>query len=166
LAPASAVAGRNAGNSGGCKGGAGTSLFATQNYRFELHIGMPEKMYTAAQVEEMHPKNGEMMMSGDMSEAGMSMGSVGATRHLEVQICSKKTGAVITNAHPAITVRGAMGMTTHMSSATMRGVGAGMDDTHYGNNARLPMGQALTIKVALRGETAAFHHLAMHAQHD
>lgn len=163
LAPTTAIAAPSGGNSTGCKGGVGTSLAATQNYRFQLHIGMPEKMYTAAQVKKMHPKSGEMMISGDMTMAGMSMGSASATRHLEVQICSKKTGAVITNAHPTITVKGSMGMTTHVSPATMRGVNAGIDDTHYGNNVRMPMGQAFTIKVALNGEIAVFHHLAMHA---
>ena len=162
LAPATAIAAPNNSSSTGCKGGAGTSLVATQNYRFQLHIGMPEKMYTAAQVKKMHPKSGEMMTSGNMTVAGMSMGSTSATRHLDVQICSKNTGAVITNAHPTITVKGTMGMTTHVSSATMRGVTAGMNDTHYGNNVKMPMGQAFTTKVALRGEIAVFHNSALH----
>lgn len=162
LAPATASAARDDGSAAGCKGGAGTSLVTTQSYRFQLHIGMPEKMYTADQVKSMHPKSGEMMVSGDMSMAGMSMGATNTTRHIEVQICSKKSGAVITNVHPSITLKGSMGMATHVPSATMRGVNAGMDDTHYGNNVKMPMGQALTIRVALRGETAIFHKMPMH----
>ena len=163
LAPATAGAARHQSRSAGCKGGTGTSLVATQSYRFQLHIGMPEKMYTAAQVKKLHPKSGEMMVSGDMSMAGMSMGSSGASRHLEVQICSKKTGAVITNAHPTMTVKDSMGMATHVSVATMRGVDAGTDDIHYGNNVKMPMSQTLTINVSLNGETAVFHKMAMHA---
>ena len=162
LAPATAIAAPNDSSSAGCNGGAGTSLVATQNYRFQFHIGMPERMYTAAQVKKMHPKSGEMMISGDMTMAGMSMGSTSATRHLEVQICSKKTGAVITNAHPTITVKDSMGMVTHVAPATMRGVNAGMGDIHYGNNVKTPIGQAFTTKVALHGETAVFHNSAMH----
>ena len=121
LAPATASAARDNSRSAGCKGGTGTSLVTTPNYRFQLHIGMPEKMYTVAQVKKMHPKSGEMMVSGDMSMAGMSMGSNSATRHLEVQICSKKTGAVITNAHPTITVKGSKSAPTTVPSARCAG---------------------------------------------
>lgn len=162
LASTTAIAAPSGSGPTGCKGGAGTSLIATHSFRFRLHVGIPEKMYTAVQVKKIHPNSGELMISGDTTMTGMSMASTSAIRHLEVQICLKKTGVVITNAHPRITVIDSLGMTTHVSTATMRGVNAGMGDIHYGNNVKLPIGHAFVIKVVLQGEAAVFRNSAMH----
>ena len=139
-----------------CAAEAGSSTATTASYRFVLSIGMPEKMYTPAQVKKLHPTTGELMVGGAMSAGmgGMAMGTNNALRHLEVTVCSLKTGEVITDAKPTITMSDSMGMATRVPVATMRGVKAAMDDVHYGNNVKMPLGQKLTVKITLAGETA------------
>ena len=141
----------------GCKAEKGTHLATTGSFRFALRVGMSEKMYTPAQVKAMHPKTGEVMLRGHMSMGGMSMG--GTRRHLEVQICSKPTNSVITNANPTITLRDntAHGKTRTVPIAVMRGIGKGTADLHYGNNVRMPGGHRFTVTVKLKGEHAIFH---------
>jgi hypothetical protein len=156
IVPASAVASSNGGAARGCAHGPGTSLAVIHSYRIQLHIGMPEKMYTPAEVRKLRPKSGEVMLGGVMGMAGMAMNGTGAIRHLEVQICARKTGAVIAEAIPSITVNDPMGMATHVPVAKMRGVLSDAADIHFGNNVKLPLGQVMRIRVALRGETIVF----------
>ena len=159
LAPATASAAGLQHAAAGCNArGATTWTRTTTSYRLQLHVGMPEQMYTPAQVKKMHPKSGEVMMGGAMGmSSGMSM-SGGSMRHLEVQICSKKTGAVIANAKPTITLvdESKGGMMTKVPVAMMQGIGHGMEDFHYGNNVTMPGGRKFTVKVTLNGETAVF----------
>ncbi len=142
----------------GCKAGSGTMSALTASYRFTLKVGMPEQMYTPAQVRKLHPKHGEVMLRGQMSGmSGMSMG--GSMRHVEVQICARKGSVVVTTANPTITYTDASlkGMVMKMPVAVMEGVGEGVADLHYGNNVMLKPGHRYTIKVTLKGETATFH---------
>ena len=140
----------------GCKAEAGTHIAATGSFSYALRVGMPEKMYTPAQVKTMHPKQGEVMLRGSMSMGGMSMG--GSMRHLEVQLCSKATGGVIANANPTILVvdNSAKGMMTRVPVAVMEGIGKGIADLHYGNNVSMPAGHRFTITVTMKGERADF----------
>lgn len=117
---------------------------------------MPEMMYTQAQVRKMHPKHGEVMLRGKMM-GGMHMG--GAMRHLEVQICSKKSRAVVTNAHPRIVVvdETVKGMPMSVPVAVMEGVRKGVADLHYGNNVAMPAGHKFKVTVTLKGERAVFY---------
>ena len=150
-----AVAGAKTSAVAGCKGGSGTQSAATAGYRFALRVTMPEQMYTPAQVQKMHPKHGEVMLRGTTSMGGMVMG--GSLRHLEVQICSAKTHAVVTNAHPTIVlVDNSTATTTKVPVAVMEGIGEGVADLHYGNNVAMPAGHRFTITVTLRGERAVF----------
>lgn len=108
-------------------------------------------MYTPAQVKTKHPASGEVMLAGKMvgGMAGMEMGG-GSRRHLAEHICSG--GKVVTGAHPAITVNGAM-----VPVAVMEGVGEGVSDYHYGNNVNLKAGQKVTVVVKLQEHAAVFH---------
>jgi hypothetical protein len=128
----------------------------TKSYEFKLSIGMPEKMWTPAQVKSKHPTSGEVMLSGSMGGA-MSMG--GAARHLEVHITSRSSGKVVSGAHPSISaidtsVKDAM--TIKVAVAAMEGVSAGAADLHYGNNVHLIAGHTYRITVTLNGERAVF----------
>lgn len=49
-----------------------------------------------------------------------------------------------------------MGMTTHVSVATMRGVTAGSGDIDFGYNVTVPKGQKLSVMIELKGEKVAF----------
>ncbi len=139
----------------GCKATSGVQSAVTPSYRFALRVTMPEQMYTPAQVRKMHPKHGEVMFQGVMAMGGMAMGGM---RHLEVQICSAKTRAVVTNAHPTIVVADtSSNMTTKVPIAVMEGIGEGVADLHYGNNVTMSAGHRYTITVTLKGERAVFH---------
>jgi hypothetical protein len=134
---------------GSCAAG---QVVKTPSYVFALSIGPTETMYTPAQVKSQHPRSGEVMLSGQMvgGMAGMDMGG-GIQRHLEVHICTP-SGKVVTGAHPAITVNGAM-----VPVAVMEGVGEGTADLHYGNNVNLKAGQQVTVVVTFAGRKAVFH---------
>ena len=160
IIPASVSAAVAQNTAAGCNAsGAMTWTATTTSYRVQLHVGISEKMYTPAEVKKLHPKSGEVMIGGTMGMGSdMSMPST-SMHHLEVQICSKQTGAVIANAKPTITLAdnsmGAM-MAKKLPVAMMLGIGHGIEDFHYGNNVTMPSGHKLTVKVALNGETATF----------
>ena len=138
-----------------CSAGMGVHIATTPSYRLALHVGMPEMMYTPAQVRRLHPKSGEVMLRGKMM-TGMKMD--GSTRHLEVHICLRKNRAVITNAHPTITLMGqkANAMPMNVPVAVMEGIGAGTADLHYGNDVPMQGGHRFTVTVTLKGQKATF----------
>ena len=128
---------------------------STRSYVFKLSIGMAERMWTAAQVRNKHPRTGEVMVMGSMGGA-MSMG--GSQRHVEVHISSRATGKVVMGAHPTIsaidTVKNAMMIKVPI--AAMEGVTSGAADLHYGNNVQLVPGHTYRVTITLKGERTAF----------
>ena len=139
-----------------CSAGMGVHIATTSTYRMALHVGMPEMMYTPAQVRKLHPKSGEVMLRGKMM-MGMKMG--GSTRHLEVHICLRHNRAVVTNAHPTITLMGhkAHAMPMNVPVAVMEGIGAGTAELHHGNNVPMAAGHRFTVTVTLKGQKAVFN---------
>jgi hypothetical protein len=126
----------------------------TSSYTFTLMIGMPEPMWTPAQVKVKHPKTGEVMLMGSMGGA-MSMG--GSQRHLEVHIYSRSTGKPVAGANPTITVidtSAKNAMAIKVPVAEMQGVVAGAADLHYGNNVDLVGGHTYKVTVTLEGQHA------------
>lgn len=93
------------------------------------------------------------------------MGSTAATaptsyyRHLEVHVCSRSTGKVVTGGHPSITLVDdtAHGMTSVVPVAVMEGIEAGVADYHYGNNVIMPPGRNFTVNVVFGTDRASFH---------
>ena len=137
-------------------GGSGGQTKSTKSYVFKLSVGMPEDMWTPAQVRSKHPTSGEVMLAGSMGGA-MSMG--GSSRHVEVQILKRPSSKVIATARPTITLvdldlKGAMSV--KVPFAVMRGVDEGASDTHYGNNVDLVGGHRYRVTVGLGGEHAVF----------
>lgn len=129
----------------------------TANYVFKLTLGMPEQMWTPAQVKVKHPTTGEVMLMGTMGGA-MAMG--GSQRHLEVHITSRGTGKVVIGAHPTISAIDTMAknaMTIKVPVAEMQGVSAGTADLHYGNNVHLVGGHVYKVTVTLNTDRALFH---------
>jgi hypothetical protein len=137
---------------GGCSSG---QIVKTTSYMIALQIGPAEDMYTAAQVKAGGITSGELMLGGTTGAIHMRMAS---TRHLEVHICAR-SGAVVTGAHPTITVgdRSANALAMSVPIATMEGIGLGRADYHYGNNIALAAGHQATVTVTLNGEQALFH---------
>jgi hypothetical protein len=65
----------------------------------------------------------------------------------------------LTKLEPLIVASGpAVGMTsTKVPSAIMVGVGEPISDYHYGNDVALKPAKPITVKVTVRGQSAAFH---------
>lgn len=149
---------RSASRAGACTPGPGiTQTAETSSYKMVLDIGPQEAMYTPAQVQSQHPRDGEVMLRGQMANMG-NMGSSASTRHLEVHICNGSTGKVATSLQPAITVvdNSAANMTAHVPSAVMQGTTSGEADLHYGNNVIMPPSRHFTVTVVVGDQHAVF----------
>jgi len=141
---------------------AGGHVARTASYVLALSLGPPEAMYTLAQVKAERPRSGEVMLGGAMSPMHMAMGRA---YHLELHVCSRSSGAVVTGAAPTIWVAEAKGMAKRLPVAEMEGVRSGRSDYHYGNNVAFAPGSRVTITVVLRGERATFHLVVPKAAH-
>lgn len=78
------------------------------------------------------------------------------TRHVEVKICDRKSGKVVTGTMPTMTVGAMNSMMEIMPVAEMRGLDDGPSDTHYGNNMPMNAGSDYTITCTINGQTATF----------
>lgn len=155
--------------SGGCTpASAGISAGATTaSYQMALDVGPREQMLAPGQSGQ-----GEVMLRGQMVDtpgsamgsgamgSGQAMGSgvMAEDRHLEVHICSKKTGKVVDNADPVITLTDdtTAGPPQSVPVAVMQGSGMGVGDLHYGNNVVMAAGHSFTVRVRLDNDTAVF----------
>lgn len=94
----------------------------------------------------------EDVLSGALADVS----GPGAT-HLELHICDRSTGAVVSDVRPAVTLQnissGAPGVA--LPVAVMEGAGAGMNDLHYGNNVKLAGGDAYAITVHIDSTNVA-----------
>jgi hypothetical protein len=123
----------------------------TPSYIVVLDVGPPETMYSPDQVASQHPKSGEVMLGGAMTDV-----SGPNVHHVEAHICNRSSGAVVKGSNPTIQVRDTTAGTPSQSIpvAEMQGVTEGESDYHYGNNAVLVSGHSYTITITLNGEAA------------
>ena len=149
------------GSAAGVYASAGPSLRATtRSYLFTLTLGMPEHMWTPAQVKMMHPRVGEVVLSGSMATA-MPMGS--SQSELGIRIDSRATGKPIAGADPAIIVVDISindPVTVKVPVDEFERVGAGASDLQYGNNIDLTAGHTYIVIVSLNGEHAVLQAMA------
>jgi hypothetical protein len=129
----------------------------TASYVTVLDVGPPEAMYTRDQVASQHPSSGEVMLGGAMTDV-----SGPNVHHLEVHICNRANGSVVTGEQPTITMQDTTANTPsqEVPVAEMQGVNQGSSDYHYGNNAVVRPGHQYTIAVQLHGETATLQYKA------
>jgi hypothetical protein len=144
-----AVGARNAANP--CSSG---STASTASYRLALAIGPQEDIYLPSEVKARHLKTGEIMLGGDMTMVDTTPGT--KVFHLEVHICTPG-GAVVKGLKPVITVESTGAKPVGLPAAVMVGIGAPSSDYHYGNDIALKPGAAVTVKVAVKGQTAVLH---------
>lgn len=135
-----------------CPAGAHGDSASTSSYVVTLDVGPVEQMYSAQQAASSHPAGGEIMLRGDMD----MMASGPDAKHLEAHICSRSTGAVVSDANPTILLRdttaGSPAKTVPV--AVMQGVSDSSSDLHYGNNVVLTPGHSFQVTVRLNGESA------------
>jgi hypothetical protein len=154
LAGIAASASAAAGAKSAC---AGSMVVKTKSYLFAASLEPFQQMYTPAQVKAKQIKTGEVMVSGQMMGMHVSMSS---QRHLEIHICSRSTGKVVTGAHPVITFvdekqMGKMKM-ENVPAAAMYSIKLGRSDYHYGNNVTATAGHTYEVTVKLNRQTANF----------
>lgn len=142
---------------GSCQGSSGNASTTTASYIAVLDVGPPETMYMPDQVAAQHPTSGEVMLGGSMTDV-----SGPDVRHVEVHICNRSSGSVVTGLQPTIALLDTTANTasSNLPVAAMQGVEAGPSDYHYGNNATLQPGHRYTITVRLHGETATLRYTA------
>ncbi len=115
----------------------------------------------------MGPSSTGSGMAGMAGMAGMSGSSTGASapaipassyRHLEIHICSRSTGKVLSGLNPTIDVvdNTAHDMSTLVPVSVMEGINQPLD-LHYGNNVVMPPGRTFTVTVREGSDTATFH---------
>lgn len=76
----------------------------------------------------------------------------GAT-HLELHICNRSTGAVVTGLHPEVAVRNVNGGTPlALPVAVVQDAGQGVNGTAYGNNVQLDGEQTYAVDVKIDAE--------------
>jgi len=133
-------------------------------YRLTLVVGPLQHMYTRSQYNSLHPRSGEVMLSGAMmmggTGTGMSMGMMG--RHLELYVTDRSTMRAVTNAMVGITYQPVVGMGVMavrprvVPTATMIEIGGGMASFHYGNNVALATRTAYHVAVRVNMTSALF----------
>lgn len=141
-------------NVGVCGGQTGTTSVETPHYIVVLVTGPPEATAGASAASA-----GEVVLSGALTTAS----GPGAT-HLELHICDRATGAVVTNLHPVVTLRNTSTDSPDVTLpvAVMEGSGQGVNDLHYGNNVLLQGGDAyaITVRIAAGDEVTLHYALA------
>jgi hypothetical protein len=129
----------------------------TADYVVVAGMGASEAMYTSEQATSMHPKSGEIMVSGQMDNGNnsMAMGSGTTMNHVEAHICSKGAGKVITGVMPTMSLQGTGPgvMATSIPVAEMQGLDRNPADTHYGNNVTITPGSRYHLIVTLNGQS-------------
>jgi len=141
-----------------------TDTTHTDSFIMVVNAGDPVPMYSKKEAEAEHPKTGEVMLGGSMSsgdmDQDMDMGSMSSMempdqRHLTVRICSTDTDDVITDASPVISITDLTegGEAMDVPVAVMKGVKAGPEDIHFGNDVSMPSGHRYEVAVGLNGET-------------
>jgi hypothetical protein len=139
----------------GCTPEHGKQVALSESYRYTLRLGVLENMYMPYQVRANHPKHGEVMLRGRMTGPALLTG--GPIRHLEIQICTRRTDAVVTDANPTIIVADkTSGKTTKLPVAVMQDVSVGTADLHYGNNIAMPARHRYLVTVSWNDQRATF----------
>lgn len=129
-----------------------TQVTTTAHFIAVLNVVPPERMFTASQAAGLAPGTaGELILFGDQGRIGPE------TRHTEVHVYDKATGAAVSDATVSLTVQDrATGQITPVPATKMQDLALGAIDVHYGNNTELPAGHDFTITAVINGEPATF----------
>ena len=103
-----------------------------------------------SEVRARNIKKGQVMLGGAMAmidrvPAGMRV------YDLAVYVCTK-SGAVVSQLKPVITVQPAGQKARPLAVAMMAAVGKGLGDYHYGNDVALKPGSDVTVTVTVKGK--------------
>lgn len=137
-------------------GGTQIKIGSTASYNLVAEIGGLQPMYTPTQLSSLRPRTGEVMFGGTMTMPSDTSSPSPDWHHLEVHIFDRKTGDVVKNVVPTITVTNkTTGVAQQIPIVVMQGVVEGPGDYHFGNNVDIAPG-SYGVTVAVGGETATF----------
>jgi len=101
-------------------------------------------MYSAKEVNLIHPIAGEMTLTGTGSARTTN------SRHVEAHIYDRSTGLPTTNVTPMIEVTNqSTGEVSMVESVLMQDVVIGDSDVHFGDNVTVPGRSRLSVSVVL-----------------
>lgn len=134
-------------NAGVCGGQTGVSTATSHSYVVVLVATTQVGPGVATPSASPSPTSGPpAVLSG--TEAAVS--GPGAT-HLELHICTRTTGAVVSGLHPDVTLRNASSgaAPVGLPMAVLQDAGQGVNGIAYGNNVRLEEEQTYTVAVRI-----------------
>jgi hypothetical protein len=129
-----------------------TQVVSSAGYVAVLNVVPPEQMYTGAEATTIQPgSEGELILLGRAAPIGPQ------TRHTEVHIYSKTTGAVVSNATVGMTIHDhATGRSIPIEPTKMQDLALGPIDVHYGNNVDIATGHPFTLTATINADTVSF----------
>jgi hypothetical protein len=106
-----------------------TRIAVTDSYLVVANVLPGEHMFTAAEAQQQHPTEGELIIAGIGRPLGVN------SRHVEAHVYDRKTGLPLTNVEPRIVLLNrTTGQHIDVESVLMQDINIGVLDIHYGNN--------------------------------
>jgi hypothetical protein len=129
-----------------------TQVVTTAQYIAVLNLVPPEQMYTSQEAQAVPPGGaGELILIGRRAPIGP------LTRHTEIHIYAKATGAAVSDATVTMTLRDHVtGQTIPIEATKMQDLALGPIDVHYGNNVTIATGHEFTLTATINSDTASF----------
>jgi mRNA degradation ribonuclease J1/J2 len=126
-----------------------TRIAATDTYLVVANVLPGEQMFTAAEAQEQHPIEGELIISGTGRALGVD------SRHVEAHVYDRSTGLPLANLKPHIVLLNrTTGQHIEVESTLMQDVNIGAIDIHYGNNVTVVGNSDLRLTVTIGDEEA------------
>lgn len=106
-----------------------TRVALTDSYLVVANVLPGENMFTAAEAQQQHPTEGELIIAGIGRPPGVN------SRHVEAHVYDRKTGVPLTKVEPRIVLLNrTTGQHIDVESVLMQDVNIGVLDIHFGNN--------------------------------
>lgn len=124
-----------------------TRPVTTAHYLVVVNVLPSEHMMTRAEMNAMHPTEGELIINGIGEPQGAGV------RHVEAHIYDRTTGQVVTSLVPSIRlVNRTTGEVVDVVPTLMEDVIVGPLDLHYGNNVPVTGDSDISVQVTVAGE--------------
>ena len=124
-----------------------TRAVTTAHYLVVVNVLPSEHMMTRAEMNAMHPTEGELIINGE----GLPQGT--AIRHVEAHIYDRSTGKALTGVVPTLKlVNRTTGETIDVPPTLMQDVIIGPLDLHFGNNVPVVGNSDISVQVTVAGE--------------
>lgn len=129
-----------------------TQVTTTRHFIVVLNVVPPERMLTAQEAQHGGAgQDAELIIAGSQGQIGPR------SRHTEVHVYDRRTGAAVSDAAVRMTLHDlSAGTTTDIPSTTMEDLVLGPIDVHYGNNTDLPTGHRFLLTAQIDEDQVTF----------